>query len=99
MHGAAPAIRRPLLEAGPPSPELQILAALRRRLPRPKVAARLWRRSPQNLLAGAIVRVRVVTVKRDAAGQLKAESLWYSKIDEVISIVAGTPPALREVKS
>jgi hypothetical protein len=41
----------------------------------------------------------VVTVKRDAAGQLKAESLWYSKIDEVISIVAGTPPALREVKS
>jgi len=41
----------------------------------------------------------VVTVKRDAAGALKAESLWYSKIDEVVSIVAGMPPAFREVKS
>ena len=65
-----------------------------RRLPRD-----LWRRSPRNLLAETIVRVRVVTVKRDATGALKAESLWYSKIDKVVSIVAGTPPAFREVKS
>jgi hypothetical protein len=57
------------------------------------------RRSPRNLLADAILRVRVVTVKRDAAGKLKPESLWYSKIDEVISIVAGAPPAFREAKS
>jgi len=89
----------PCLERGRPRPTFKysrLYAAVSRgrRLPRD-----LWRRSPRNLLAETIVRVRVITVKRDAAGALKAESLWYSKIDEVIGIVAGCPPAFRGMKS
>jgi len=65
-----------------------------RRLPKD-----LWRRSPRNLLAGAILRVRVATVKKNAIGKSKPENLWYSKIDKVIDIIAGTPPAFRMLRA
>ena len=53
---------------------------------------------PEDFLKGLEVLGEVVTVKRRAQGKrrvLQPEELWYSKVDRLVGITAGSPPCPR----
>lgn len=54
----------------------------------------LWKRRPRNFMKDCVFRASVSTVTKDSKGAIRPIQLRYSRIDQILERVAGTPPCL-----